>query len=81
MGEYQRQLSLINKKSSQEGMIDLSDSMLNDSLDGGGSPVLSKFLSWRRNNEAFNHIYKKIFESNLLTLNLVNLELPVDLLS
>lgn len=60
--------------------MDLNDSMLNASFDGG-SPVLSKFLSWRRNNEAFNHIYQKIFASNLLKLNPANLELPVDLLS
>jgi hypothetical protein len=30
--------------------------MLNASFDGG-SPVLSKFLSWRKNSEAFNKIY------------------------
>ena len=60
--------------------MDLNDSILNASFDGG-SPVLSKFLSWRKNSEAFNKIYQKIFDSNLLKLNPANLELPQDLLS
>ena len=67
MSEYKRQLSLIEKKSSHglDGAMDLNDSMINPSLEGE-SPVLSIFLSWRRNNEAFNHIYWKIIQSNLL---------------
>jgi hypothetical protein len=58
--------------------VDPNESLMNTSFDGG-SPVLSKFLSWRKNNDVFNSIYKKIFESNLLTLNPVNIELPSDL--
>ena len=60
--------------------MDPNESLLTNSLEGG-SHVLIAFLSWRKNNEAFNSIYQKLFESNLITLNPMNKELPSEIQS
>jgi hypothetical protein len=70
----------MNRKNSQgEVAEDPNESMLNTSMDSS-SPVLGKFLCWRKNNQTFDSIYKKIFESNLISLNPVNKEIPQDIL-